>query len=388
MAQFAKLLRGYFSSVRKKLNLIFRLKDVPAWRGWGGAHWLARRVMFLGALHFALHAHPALANPMGAQVVAGGVRMESAGNVLNIHQSTDRAIIHWQDFSIGAGEVTNFLQNGGGASVLNRVTGGNASQLLGALNANGQVMLLNPNGVFVGQGAVVNVGSFIASTANVTDEAFLQGQSLSFVGATDGKIVNEGSIHANSGDVLLMAKTVENKGTIRAGEGTAALLAGKDFYLRKDVPGAMKVQVTAGAEGSAAGIGVANSGTIEAMQAQLEAQGNVYALAINQAGLVRATGVSRDASGLVVLSAPNGTIRQTGTMLAVNRDGSGGRLSISGRDIMAEASSILTAAGSGVTALAMGGQIEISAEKDATLDGRLDVSAGDGAKGGKVGGDW
>ncbi|NBT90801.1 MAG: filamentous hemagglutinin N-terminal domain-containing protein, partial [Verrucomicrobia bacterium] len=281
--------------------------------------------MLACAVQFALHAHPALANPMGAQVVAGGVQIENAGNVLNIHQSTDRAIIHWQDFSIGAGEITNFLQNGSGAAVLNRVTGGNASQILGALNANGQVMLLNPNGVFIGQGAVVNVGSFMATTANVSDESFLQGGNLSFVGATDKGIVNEGSIHANSGDILLMAKTVENKGTIQAGDGTAALLAGKDFYLKKDVPGAIKVQVSAGAEGSSAGIGVANSGTIEAMQAQLEAQGNVYALAINQAGIIRATGVSRDASGVVVLSAPNGTIRQTGTMLAFNRDGSGGR---------------------------------------------------------------
>ena len=52
-------------------------------------------------MHFALHAHPDLANPMGAEVVAGGVQIENAGNVLNIHQSTDRAIIHWQDFSIG-----------------------------------------------------------------------------------------------------------------------------------------------------------------------------------------------------------------------------------------------------------------------------------------------
>ena len=173
--------------------------------------------MLGGAVHFALHAHPALANPMGAQVIAGGVQIENAGSVLNIHQSTDRAIIHWQNFSIGAGEITNFIQNGAGAAVLNRVTGGNASQLLGTLNANGQVMLLNPNGVFIGQGAVVNVGSFIATTANVTDEAFLQGQNLSFVGATEAGIVNQGTIHAHSGDILLMAKTVENKGTIQAG---------------------------------------------------------------------------------------------------------------------------------------------------------------------------
>ena len=161
-------------------------------------------------------------------------------------------------------------------------------------------------------------------------------------------------------------------------------MAGTQFFLKKDETGAVKVKVVASSEGSATGVGVANSGTIEALQAQLEAQGNVYALAINQSGIIRATGVSRDASGTIVLSAPGGMIRNTGTMLALNRDGSGGRLSVSGGDIMTDVSSIMTAAGTGVSDLAMGGQIEISAEKDAILSGRLDVSAGDGAKGGSA----
>jgi hypothetical protein len=161
-------------------------------------------------------------------------------------------------------------------------------------------------------------------------------------------------------------------------------MAGTQFFLKKDETGAVKVKVVASSEGSATGVGVANSGTIEALQAQLEAQGNVYALAINQSGIIRATGVSRDASGTIVLSAPGGMIRNTGTMLALNRDGSGGRLSVSGGDIMTDVSSIMTAAGTGMSDLAMGGQIEISAENDAILSGRLDVSAGDGAKGGRL----
>ncbi|NBS14898.1 MAG: filamentous hemagglutinin N-terminal domain-containing protein, partial [Verrucomicrobia bacterium] len=276
------------------------------WRGGVSCHLAVRWVMLGCALQFALHSNPALANPMGAQVVAGGAQIENAGSVVNITQTTDRAVINWQGFSIAGHEVTNFIQPNASSVVLNRVTSGEASQIMGALNANGQVYLINPAGVMIGNGAVVNVGSFVATTANVGDEAFMRGGAMNFVGATDAAIRNEGTINAHSGDVLLFAKTVENKGTIQAGKGTAGLLAGRDFYLKKDEAGAVKVKVEAGAEGSATGVGVANSGTIVAMQAQLEAQGgSVYALAINQSGIIRATGVSRDASGVVVLSAPN-----------------------------------------------------------------------------------
>jgi filamentous hemagglutinin family protein len=339
--------------------------------------------MLATAIQFAFYAHPLFANPVGASVVNGAVNMQTTGNTLAITVS-DRSIINWQGFSIGAGETTQFIQPTANASVLNRVTSGDASQIMGALQANGQVYLINPNGVFIGNGATINVGSFLASTANVTDESFVRGGNLTFAEATGAGIVNRGTITANHGDVFLLAKTVENSGTIQAAQGTVGLMAGTQFFLKKDETGAVKVKLAASSEGSATGVGVANSGTIEALQAQLEAQGNVYALAINQSGIIRATGVSRDASGTIVLSAPGGMIRNTGTMLALNRDGSGGRLSVSGGDIMTDVSSIMTAAGTGVSDLAMGGQIEISAENDAILSGRLDVSAGDGAKGGRL----
>jgi filamentous hemagglutinin family protein len=357
---------------------------MPYWRGKSILHLSVRWVMLGAALHFAFYANPLLANPTGASVVNGAVNMQTTGNTLAITAS-DRSIINWQGFSIGAGETTQFIQPSANASVLNRVTSGDASQIMGALQANGQVYLINPNGVFIGNGATINVGSFLASTANVSDESFMRGGNLTFSEASGAGIINRGTITANQGNVFLLAKTVDNSGTIQAAQGTVGLMAGTQFFLKKDETGAVKVKVDSSSVlGVKAGTGVANSGVIEAMQAQLEAQGNVYALAINQSGIIRATGVSRDASGTIVLSAPGGMIRNTGTMLALNRDGSGGRLSVSGGDIMTDVSSIMTAAGTGVSDLAMGGQIEISAEKDAILSGRLDVSAGDGAKGGRL----
>lgn len=357
---------------------------MPYWRGKSILHLGVRWIMLATAVQFAFYAHPLFANPAGASVVNGAVNMQTTGNTLAITAS-DRSIINWQGFSIGAGETTQFIQPSANASVLNRVTSGDSSQIMGALQANGQVYLINPNGVFIGNGATINVGSFLASTANVSDESFMRGGNLTFSEASGAGIINRGTITANQGNVFLLAKTVENSGTIQAAQGTVGLMAGTQFFLKKDETGAVKVKVDSSSVlGVKAGTGVANSGVIEAMQAQLEAQGNVYALAINQSGIIRATGVSRDASGTIVLSAPGGMIRNTGTMLALNRDGSGGRLSISGQDVSLSDLSILTATGTGGSEVAVGGQIEISAVEDAIVAGRLDVTAGGSAKGGRM----
>src|SRR5688500_2847683 len=106
----------------------------------------------------------AAANPTGGQVTAGAASFEGGASALTIRQASDRGIIHWQDFSIGSGESVTFLQPGASSAILNRVTGGKRSDLLGALQANGNVYLINPSGVLVGAGAVIDTNSFIAST--------------------------------------------------------------------------------------------------------------------------------------------------------------------------------------------------------------------------------
>ncbi|NCZ96972.1 filamentous hemagglutinin N-terminal domain-containing protein, partial [bacterium] len=285
---------------------------------------------------------PSLANPTGGTVAAGNATIISTGNTMTITTS-DRAVIHWQGFSIGANETTQFVQPSSSSAVLNRVTSGDASHILGTLQANGQVYLLNPNGVFIGNGAVINVGSFLATTANIADTDFMKGGNLTFSGTTEASIVNQGAITAMTGDVMLLARTVKNteSGTISAPQGTVAMAAGTQFYLKKDEIGAMRVEVKPEAvPGFKGETGVDNAGLLRAMRVQMEADGNLYGLAINQQGLVRATGVSHASDGTIVLSAPGGKIRQSGTMLAVNADGSGGQLSISGKDVSLTASSL------------------------------------------------
>lgn len=165
------------------------------------------------------------AQPTGGQVVAGQATITGGANLTNITQETKAAIIDWRDFSIGRGETVRIRQSGPDAALLNRVVGANPSALLGQLQANGRVYLVNPNGVLVGKDARIDAGAFLATTARVGNAQFMAGGDLRFAKGTTAGIVNLGVIKATHGDAVLVACHLVNRGEIRAPHGTAALAA-------------------------------------------------------------------------------------------------------------------------------------------------------------------
>jgi filamentous hemagglutinin family protein len=121
-----------------------------------------------------LIAGEAAANPTGMQVIAGQVSTVTSGNQLLITNSPG-TILNWQSFSIMPGELTRFIQQSAASTVLNRITGQNPSQILGALQSNGKVFLINPNGIIFGAGSRVDVNGLVASSLDMSDADFLAG---------------------------------------------------------------------------------------------------------------------------------------------------------------------------------------------------------------------
>ncbi len=151
-----------------------------------------RRKSFLhaGALLSALiSCGSLLANPSGPSVIAGHASFAENSKELSI-STQGRTIIDWDRFSIDAHEITRFLQD---APVLNRVVGKNPSALYGLLEANGEIYLLNPQGVIVGRDAVIQTAGFIASTLNIDNNTFLAGGRLEFYGDSIASITFEGT---------------------------------------------------------------------------------------------------------------------------------------------------------------------------------------------------
>ena len=114
-------------------------------------------------LSMALSFSAAHANPSNPTVIAGSATFETTTNVLEVTNNPG-TIINWQDFSIAADETTRFIQQSAASAVLNRVTGNSLSQVLGTLESNGQVFVINPNGLLIGENAIINTGGFIGST--------------------------------------------------------------------------------------------------------------------------------------------------------------------------------------------------------------------------------
>ena len=295
----------------------------------------------------ALPAAPAANSlPTGAQVAAGQASVTTVANQMTVHQGSDKAILNWQRFDIGADAGVRFVQPNAQSVALNRVLGPDPSRIYGQLSANGKVFLVNGNGVFFGASARVDVGGLIASSLALPDGDFLAGR-YTFSGSPQaGAVRNEGSIRARDGGyVALLGPSVANSGSIAAPNGSVALGAGQQIGVDLRGDGLITLRVDRGAVAALAD----NSGLLRADGGRVELSANgADALAratVNNTGLVQARGLVAD----------GGSIRLVG-----DGDVHAGALDASGRQD--------------------GGQVAV-AGRFVALDGAIDAS---GARGGSV----
>ncbi len=281
------------------------------------------------------------ANPNGASVISGSASFSTSGNALNITNSPG-AIIQWQNFSIRADELTRFIQQNAASSVLNRVVGSDISSILGQLLSNGKVFLLNPNGIFIGGGAVIDTAGFVASSLRLSDADFLAGKFKFDEQIGAGRVVNQGTINANGGPVYLVAPNVENHGVITSPTGEVILAAGKSVELVTAANPNLRVELNA-PENEAINVGkiVADAGSV-----------GIYGTTIKNSGTVRANSASVDAQGHIVFKAK--------------------------KDVTLDATSVLTANGP------KGGSVTVQAEGGTLLDSGVIEAKGTEGKGGTV----
>jgi filamentous hemagglutinin family protein len=337
--------------------------------------------VFLASLTSAYALDPA-ALPSGPTAVAGAAAIAVNGARMDITQSSDRAAINWQSFNIGTGASLHIAQPSASAVLLNRVVGNEMSQIRGQINANGQVVLVNPNGIVMGPTGRITASAFTASSFDIADADFQAGQMRFQRSATSGAVVNQGSIESTDagGYVALIGADVNNQGTITTRQG-AVVLAAADAVVMPNTPGFdtqkisvplsrnVRLELNPAAFGPAS---VSNSGVIvtDGGQVLMRAAAVVDAVSkIADATVVQSGNIdtSGEQAGRVDILADDGRIRVSGSVSAnstpqpnLPTTGAGADIFI-GRD---ELTNVLAAVGdtSGAQIESKGGFVETSGQ--------------------------
>jgi filamentous hemagglutinin family protein len=304
---------------------------------------------------------PALAAPVGGNVVAGSAQINTVGGLTVINQNSASTVINWDGFNIGAAEIVRFMQPSSTSAALNRVVGGDASQILGRLEGNGRIFLVNPNGILFAPSSQVNVGGLVASAMNISD-ADLMASRLRFSGDSKAAVVNQGTIRtADGGFAVLAAQTVRNEGAILTPGGTTALVGAHGLTLDLAGNGLLRIAV----DHDALNAEVANSGSISASGGQVllsaHAQDALLRQVINQSGIIEADSVGSRNGVITLDGGQSGVVAVTGSISAGGRtEGStGGHIDITGDKVGVFKGAVLDASGAaGGGAIRVGGGLQ------------------------------
>ncbi|MCF6258058.1 MAG: filamentous hemagglutinin N-terminal domain-containing protein [Gammaproteobacteria bacterium] len=241
----------------------------------------------------AILASIAYAGPTGGEVVGGSGSISQSGINTTINQTTQNMAINWQSYNINANERVQYIQPDSSSISLNRILSQNGSTIAGRIDANGQVILVNPNGIFFTPTSIINVGGIIASGLNIQPNDFMNGNYIfDEVLGTTGTVINSGMINASlGGNVALIGKQVKNDGLIVANLGSVSLSAGKQAVLTFDDNGLLGVRVSKEILQEELGIdsAVINSGEINAEGGRVlltaSTSQNVFSQAVNSGEL-------------------------------------------------------------------------------------------------------
>ncbi|MBF0273820.1 MAG: filamentous hemagglutinin N-terminal domain-containing protein [Nitrospinae bacterium] len=300
--------------------------------------------------------------PKGGNIVSGtGTIQQTDPNCVVINQSSNRLITNWNSFNIGTLETVTFNQPSVNAVSLNRITGVGSSSIFGTLTANGQVFISNPSGIIFGKNSRVDVGGLLATTLDISNQDFLNGNYRFTQNAETplSSIINMGNITAKDGGFVgILAPAVENKGYISANLGSVALASGEEAVMNFTEDGRINFSLTKAvngdvldAEGNAISNRVLNSGKIASNGGQVilsaKDAGDVMKNVVNNTGVIEAQTVQQKEGKIFLLGNEKGIVRNSGTLDASgNEDGEkGGHVQVTGEYVGLFGKSIINASG-------------------------------------------
>lgn len=249
-------------------------------------------------------------------------------NTLQIDQNSPRAILNYDSFNVGQQSTVRFVQPNESAIALNRVSAasGNPSVILGKIDANGQIYLVNQNGFVFGERSVVNARGIIASALDIDTAAFQGGSNVA-----QAIVNNQAALSGNNNATISVQGSANSKAKINVGAGGTAILAAQNVDNAGDITGDQNAQIILVASGDRVflqsatqqaddftgllvevggqGGQVTNTGNITTRQGNITLAG----YAVNQNGRVSST-TSTVTNGSIRLLAREGTTALDGNL--------------------------------------------------------------------------
>jgi filamentous hemagglutinin family protein len=294
------------------------------------------------------------AAPYGSEVLSGIGSVSHSDLTTTVNQSSQILSLKWNSFNIAPNETVNFLQPSSTAIAINHIYTTDGTQILGHLNANGQVYLINPNGILFGRGSQVNVGALVASTLEMNDNT-LNDSIRSFNGSNPNSIINQGSITtADGGYVALIGSHVSNEGVITAHLGSVVLGSGSTVLLTFDGNTLIGMEIehsvldslseNGGLIRADGGLVIMSSGAKESLRSSV----------VNNIGVIEARTVENRNGTIVLLGGMNAGVVSVGGTLDASapNGGNGGSIETSGAHVtIANDARITTASALGINGI-------------------------------------
>ncbi|EKD75509.1 MAG: hypothetical protein ACD_44C00110G0003 [uncultured bacterium] len=293
--------------------------------------------------------------PVLDNVTSGDVALSQQSlQKLEVTQKSQKAILNWESFNIHEHESVHFKQPENGIT-LNRINPRQGvSEIFGKLSSTGRIILINPAGIYFGPTSRVDVGSLIASTANITDKNFLNGkyhfaQEKKF----HGDIINKGTLIAkNHGLIALAADSVRNDGLIEANLGEIVLASGKKFTINFAENDLVSFVIDAPLSADASSdVAINNTGVLRADGGEVlltaQSASRMLDQAINMEGIIQAQSVSQK-NGVIILSGDeNSKITVSGSLdvSGKNPNTKGGSITVTGNNLYLTSTAQLDASG-------------------------------------------
>ncbi|MBS0054396.1 filamentous hemagglutinin N-terminal domain-containing protein [Yersinia sp. Marseille-Q3913] len=300
----------------------------------------------LGTFPILVLAHPSL--PVNGQIVIGQGGIDVNNTTLTVVQQSDKLAINWGSFDIAQGNSVIYNQPGQQSIALNRVLGRDASQIYGNLKANGQVFLLNPNGILFGKGAQVDVGGLVASTKSMSNHDFIRGCYTLTSEKNEGQVINQANLRTTPGGyIALVGQRVDNQssGVINSPQGKVVVASGSRVTLNLDHGNLLGVQI----QGEQVSTLLRNGGLIQADGGviQLTARGRemVMDTVIDHTGILQARSLSEKNGAIYLDGDSEGVVSQKGLIDVSSPQGRGGSVVLQGENIHLAAGSKIAAHG-------------------------------------------